>query len=206
MTYVDEIEPRLTPLRTDTPVGAAQALVHWCQDLEQELTARLGLVSPDELSWQPHPDSNSAAVTVWHVARWFDVLGSRAFTGRPARDDLWHTKGWLELTGYEPDGIGFAGLGTLTGYTPEEMRAVPVMDAPSLSLYFAQSSARLIEHITELDDELLRAPGASGLSPYTAISGTVQGSFGHIGEIDALIALHSRLGHAPLDSATRRIQ
>ncbi len=85
MTYVDEIEPRLTSFRPVAPDSPAEVLAEWCRDLEDELAARLRLVTPEELQWQPHPDSNSAGVTIWHVARWIDVLGTRAFTAGPRR-------------------------------------------------------------------------------------------------------------------------
>ena len=192
MTYVETIEPRLTPHRAVSPGDAAAVLAEWCRDLEQELTARLELVTSRDLRWQPHPDSNSAGVTVWHVTRWIDVLGTRAFTGAPASQDGWHSQGWREVTGYEPDGLGFAGLGTLTGYTPEQMRAVPAMDANGLASYLSESVARLIEQITILGEKVLK-PLGRGLSPYQTIGSTLQGSFGHVGEIDTLVALRARL-------------
>ena len=193
MTYVETIEPRLTPHRPVAPLDVAAVLVEWCRDLEQEMAARLQLMTPEDLTWQPHPHSNSAGVTVWHVARWLDVLATRAFTGQSAQDDLWHTEGWRDLTDYEPDGIGYLGLGTLTGYTPQEMRAVPALPADALGRYLSQSTARLIEQIGLLDGKLRQVPGHR-LSPYQTIAGTLQGSFGHIGEIDTLVALRARLG------------
>lgn len=194
-TYVDTIEPRLTPPRDVAPAHVAEVLVEWCRDLTQELTARLGLVTPDDLGWQPHPDSNSIAVTVWHVARWVDVKATRSFTGRPASADLWHAQRWREVTGYEPDGLGFLGLGTLTGYTPEQMRAVPVMDAQDLSRYLTQATDRLAEQIQHIGDAVLTRTGQQQLSPYQSISSLLQGSFGHVGEIDTLVALRARLLH-----------
>jgi hypothetical protein len=126
-TYVDSIEPRLTPYRPAAPATTAESLTEWCRDLHEELTARVALLTPEDLAWQSHPDANSAGVTVWHVTRWLDVLATRAFTGRDAAADLWHTAGYRRTTGYEPDGIGYLGLGTLTGYTPEEMRDIPAL-------------------------------------------------------------------------------
>jgi len=192
MTYVQTIEPRLTPLRPVAPSGAAEVVAEWCWDLDAELGARLGLVSPEDLAWQPHPDANSAGVTAWHVARWLDVLGTRAFTGRPAEADLWHTEGWKDRTGYEPDGIGYLGLGTLTGYTPGEMRAVPLLSGGELRAYLGQASARLTEQIAELGAGLVGGEHPEH-SPYSTITGTLQGSFGHVGEFDALVSLRSRL-------------
>jgi hypothetical protein len=150
-------------------------------------------MSEEELRWQPHPDVNNPGVTVWHVARWIDLLGTRLFTGRPVSDDVWHAEGWREVTGYEPDGLGYLGLGTLTGYTPEQMRAVPHMDSVALSTYLSQAVAQLIEQIDQLGARLPQVAGPTGLSPYQIISGTLQGSFGHIGEIDTLVALRMRL-------------
>jgi len=193
MTYVESIEPRLTPYRPVAPLDVAAVFVEWCRDLEQELAARLRLMTPEDLTWQPHPHSNSPGVTVWHVARWLDVLATRSFTGRAAQDDLWHTEGWRDMTGYEPDGIGYLGLGTLTGYTPQEMWAVPALPADALGTYLSQSTARLIEQIELLDGRLRQAPGHK-LSPYQTIAATLQGSFGHVGEIDTLVALRARLG------------
>jgi hypothetical protein len=193
VTYVETIEPRLTPARMVEPAVTADALAEWCRDLTEELSARLGLVTQEDLTWQPHPDSNGAGVTVWHVARWLDVLGSRAFTGKPAAADCWHQFGWRELTGYEPDGIGYLGLGTLTGYTPQQMRAVPVLDATSLRSYLTQTADRLIEQIAVIGARLHQPTAHSQLTPYQQIAMTLQGSFGHVGEIDTLVALRARL-------------
>jgi DinB family protein len=191
-TYVDSIEPRLTPMRPVAPLSSAEALSEWCRDLDAELGERLRLMTPEELAWQPHADANSPAVTAWHVARWLDVLATRAFTGGSAGADLWHTEGWRDTTGYEPDGIGFLGLGTLTGYTPAEMRAVPVLAGRDLRKYLSQSVERLVGQITELGASLVGGEQPQH-SPYNSISSTLQGSFGHVGEIDALVSLRSRL-------------
>jgi hypothetical protein len=192
MSYVETIEPRLTPYRPATPADTADTLVEWCRDLDEELTARLRLMSPDDLAWQPHPDANSPGVTVWHVARWLDVLAIRAFTSRPATDELWHTGGFSLATGYEPDGIGYLGLGTLTGYSPEEMRAVPAMPADLVGEYLHQSATLLINTIGDLRARLHTGRGDEP-TPYQSIGATLQGSFGHIGEIDTLVALRARL-------------
>lgn len=196
MTYVESIEPRLTPYRSVAPSRTGEALVEWCRDLQEELAARLTLMSADDLEWRPHPDANNPAVTVWHVARWLDVLATRAFTGRPASEDLWHTGGFRADTGYEPDGIGYLGLGTLTGYSPQEMRAVPAMSADLLGDYLQGSTALLIDTIGAIEQQLHTGRGGTP-TPYQSISGTLQGSFGHVGEIDALVALRARLAGDP---------
>jgi hypothetical protein len=200
MSYVDTIEPRLTAPRAVQPGGTAETLVEWTRDLQQELAARLDLMSADDLYWRPHRDANSAGVTVWHVARFLDFRATRGFTGRAASEDLWHRLGWRDRTGYEPDGIGWQGLGLLTGYTPEEMRAVPQMSAQDLGSYLSVCCDALVAQIRSLHEQIhdvssnrLQVPGRRALTPYQTMSSTLQGSFGHIGEIDALVALRERL-------------
>lgn len=128
MTYVETIEPRLTAPRAASPADAAEVLIEWCRDLEAEIGARLTLVTTDDLTWQPHPDSNSVGVTVWHA----------------------------------------------------------------LASYLSQSTALLIERIALLGAGLLK-PGGQQLSAFHGIGSTLQGSFGHAGEIDTLVALRARL-------------
>jgi hypothetical protein len=193
MLYVDRAEPRLTPFPTATPASTVATLSAWCRDLEAELTARVRLIPGDTLHWQPEPDTNSTGVTVWHVARWLDFLGTRAYTREPATADLWHQAGWKDRTGYEPDGIGYLGLGALTGYTPEEMRAVPKLSGDDLIAYLTQGASRLTAQIERLGEAIHEPVGRARLSPYQTISATLQGSFGHIGEIDLLVGLRARL-------------
>lgn len=189
MTYVQSIEPRLTAHRPAAPADTADTLIEFCRDLHQELVARLRLVTAGDLVWQPHADANSVGVTAWHVSRWLDVLATRAFSGRPAAADLWHTGGFRVATGYEPDGIGHLGLGTLTGYTPDEMRAVPAMPADLLEAYLDMAATGLVETIDGLRPRL----HAGAPTPYQTIGSTLQGSFGHVGEIDALVSWRARL-------------
>jgi hypothetical protein len=188
------IEPRLTAHRDMAPGTAGEALVEWIRDLEQETLARLRLMSYVELGFRPHPSANNADVTVWHLGRWFDVLASRRVGGPSTQAERWYRDGWAARTGYDPAGIGFLGLGTLTGYSTEEMLAVPNLGADALSSYLAGSVDDMVDVVETLSPEELHRPGAAGLpSPFQAVGSTVQGSFGHLGEIDCLVALHDRL-------------
>jgi len=47
-----------------------------------------------------------------------------------------------------------------------------------------------------LGDKVLMTSNPQGLSPYQSISSLLQGSFGHVGEIDTLVALRERLHRA----------
>lgn len=193
MNYVAQIEPRLTPHRPARPQSVADCLKEWATDLLEEANERLRLMSPDELLWSPHADANDAAVTFWHIARWLDFLATRSFPdGGDAAAELWRKDGWAAEYSYDPTGIGWLGLGTLTGYTPVEMRAVPRLDAAALASYLASCTEALRSAVAAHEDGILVPNQLTGLSPYQSISGTLQGSFGHLGEIDALVSLRAR--------------
>lgn len=193
MNYVPTIEPRLTNHRPAAPGTVIEVLVEWLRDLEQEAVARLQLMSEDELGFRPHPDANNPDVTFWHVARWFDVLAARHVTRPPARAERWLADGWADLTGYDPTGIGFLGLGTLTGYTPEEMRAVPELGAEGLRAYLTGAIDDVVDAVSGLTPAELHAPGAGGIpSAYQVLGSTIQGAFGHLGEVDCLVSLNDR--------------
>src|SRR3954469_19776042 len=192
MTYVEDIEPRLTPHREVTPATCGEALIEWVRDLEQELLERLRRISEEDMRWQPHPDSNCIAVTVWHIARWLDILATRALGGGEASAEIWRCHGWSDRAAYDPVGLGYLGLGTLTGYSAQEMRGVPSLGSSELASYVSEATAALVAAIDEAGDRLHRRfPNQA--TPYQAVSSTVQGSFGHVGEIDALVALRHRL-------------
>jgi hypothetical protein len=131
---------------------------------------------------------------VWHFSRWLDVVG-RAFAGQPAGGELWHTAGWAARTGYDPSGIGYGGLGVLTGYTWTEVTRVPTLSAAELLDYLDQVTDRLLRALDGMPTEVLHAPapGSGGTrSRYSRLSAVLQGSFGHVGEIEALTAMRAR--------------
>ena len=197
MNYVPTIEPRLTPHRPMRPDTSTEALVEWLRDLEQEATARLDLIAEAELGWRPHPDANDAGVTFWHIARWFDVLAAtRVVTAPTPAEQLWTRDGWQDRTGYDPQGIGYLGLGTLTGYTAEEMRAVPRLGAEATRDYFRATVDGLATVLWDLGPAGLNRDSGFG-SPFQIVGSTLQGSFGHLGEIDCLVALRARLVDDP---------
>jgi len=173
------IEPRLTAHRDMAPGTAGEALVDWIRDLEQETLARLRLMSDVELGFRPHPSANNADVTVWHLGRWFDVLASRRVGGPSTQAERWYRDGWAARTGYDPAGIGFLGLGTLTGYSTEEMLAVPNLGADALSSYLAGSVDDMVDVVETLSPEELHRPGAAGLpSPFQAVGSTCRARSG----------------------------
>jgi hypothetical protein len=181
---------------TTTTVPAAQLsspelLALWVDDFARGMREEIGELSPEALAWQPRPQSNGIGVTVWHCARWLDVITAQALRGLPADQELWHTQGWAARTGYDPRGHGQAGLGAITGYTWDEVLEIPLLPAADLLAYLDQAAGALAAQLRTLTPEQLQmpAPGFNGRrSVYRWVAPFLQGCFGHLGEVEALKA------------------
>jgi len=165
--------------------------------LQRGTLARLKKVSPDALHWQPHRESNSIGVTVWHYTRWWDLFGTVTLVDGEVDAQHWFRDGWLERTRYDPRGKPPDGFGLLTGYSVDEMLAVPKLSAADLAAYHTastDSAMRAIEKETadSLSRELKLGEGDTAGSRYLQILGLALGSHRHLGEIDALSSLHER--------------
>jgi hypothetical protein len=167
----------------------------WLETLEEMTHEAVASLSPAELAWRPDPLANSVGLTVWHYARWLDVLAVRVLDDRPAEDELWQAGGWAARTGYDPRGVGYLGLGVITGYTAEEAAAVPNLPAAELLSYIDGALLALRERLRSLPREAIHAP-APGLgnnrTVYARLKAILIGCFGHVGEIAALNALRTR--------------
>ena len=168
-------------------------------DLVDELTKGIhkavsGL-SHEELIWRPDAEGNSIGVTVWHMSRGLDVLKVRFLEQQQALAEQWRTQGWGKQTGYDPRGIGTGGLGILSGYTQEEVAAIPVLTAEQLLAYLDQVSDALRQYLLSLPEGALSRPTmfvGERLTAYQVIKEIVLGCVGHLGEIEALKALQIR--------------
>ena len=156
----------------------------------------------DALRWQPDDEANNIAITVWHISRSFDVLTVRALQNGQFTDEAWYTAGWAERTGYSPHGIGFAGWGTLAGFTQAEVKAIPILTADELLDYFGQVRDAFDTYLDEMPAESLYLPpigwpDPSHLSyqPETAcacIRAILMDTREHLGEIKAIKAMWER--------------
>ena len=165
--------------------------------LQRGTLARLKRVSPEALYWQPHRESNSIGVTVWHYTRWWDFFGTVVLVGGRAEQQHWLRDGWAERTRYDPRGKPPDGYGLLTGYSVDEMLAVPQLSADDLAAYHTASTDSAMralgaETVASLTRDLKVGEGDSGGSRYLQILGLALGSHRHLGEIDALQSLHER--------------
>jgi hypothetical protein len=168
----------------------------WLQELSRDLHGEIENLSPEALAWQPDPGANSVGVTVWHLSRWLDLLTVRACQDRLPEEELWHTRGWRHKTGYDPRGLGDRGFGAVTGYTLEEVRAIPCLNAQELLAYFDQVCEALHAYLSTLSSEALHQ-SVFGLgrkrTVYQWVKPVLIGCLGHMGEIQALKAMRERM-------------
>lgn len=174
-----------------------ELLASWLDDLSRGVHRALDKMSPAQLAWQPDSEANSIGVTVWHMARWLDALATLALANCDAREQVWFGRGWAEKTKYDPRGIGSLGLGAVTGYSLQEVKAIPALAADQLLEYFDQALQTLKPKILALTPSDFAQP-ATALGEkepraiYYWIRAITQGCFAHIGEIQALKAMYDR--------------
>lgn len=156
----------------------------------------LGDLALEAAVWRPDPEANSIALTVWHVARAWDVLGTRMLGGREQSDELWLCGGWAERTGYNPLGKGWRGSGNLSGYSQEEVAEVPMLAPADLLAYLDEVYVQLRERLASapessllLPDEL---PAQGPWQPAVFVRNFLADAYEHLGEIKALRAMWER--------------
>ena len=155
-------------------------LAEWVGDLRGALERRLARTPEAALHWRPAREMNSIGDTVWHIARWLDLVTMWLDNSAPERQH-WIADGWAERTGYDPRGTGTDGLGAISGYSFAEVEAIPKLRADQLAAYLAAVCDDLGPRLRAADD-------ATALR----YKGVVQGTFGHLGEVAALLTLYER--------------
>ena len=162
-------------------------------DLARDLRPEIQQLAADELLWQPAPEANAIGVTVWHIARGLDFLAVRILRGDAAEDELWHRNGWRERTGYDPHGIGYGGWGVLTGYTQEEVRAIPRLGAADLVNYLDQACGAVVVELGNFDSRSIRQTATTvldgRLTYFQWAKSFYKGFQAHVGEIVAIEGL-----------------
>ena len=157
-----------------------ETLAEWVADLRAGLERQLALTSDAALHWRPAHEMNSIGDTVWHVARWLDLVTTWLENSSSERQH-WIADGWAERTGYDPRGVGTDGIGAISGYTFAEVEAIPALRADQLRQYVAAVCDDAIPRLRAADDAAAQR-----------YKGVIQGTFGHLGEIAALRTLYER--------------
>ncbi|HYU82609.1 MAG TPA: DinB family protein [Candidatus Polarisedimenticolia bacterium] len=162
-----------------------ELMAKWFENVGARVREQIGSLDEDALEWRADDRGNNVRETVWHMARWIDLL-TRVLDGTQPSTERWFTDGWAQRTGYDPRGVGDSGLGTMTGYTFEEVLKIPRLDATELIRYLDSVVGPLAQRLRALPDDEAAARSVR------RVTGILQGCFSHVGEIDALLAIRER--------------
>jgi hypothetical protein len=170
-------------------------LIDLLEDNRRRLHRLLDALSDECLNWKPEANANSIIVTLWHMARIFDVFLILQAKGCTSEEECWFQRGWGEQTGYDPRGIGQNGWGMLTGYTQDEVAAMPQLTRDQVLGYLNDMYDIVKEYLTNTSIEKLEMPAAGfegRYSQYQCVQMALLDNIRHLGEIFALQARWER--------------
>ena len=163
--------------------------------LEDNLHRVFSVMNDECVYWKPDMETNNVAITVWHMARIFDVFLTQQAKGDLAEEECWCRHGWAEATGYDPRGIGQNGWGMITGYTQEEVAAIPQLTRRQMLGYLDEVYDTVKEYLSNTPMGRLQTQSAGFDGRYTkyqCIQMALLDNVRHLGEIYALKARWDR--------------
>jgi hypothetical protein len=166
-------------------------LIDLLEDNRRRLHREFDAVSDECMFWKPEAEANNITITVWHMARIFDVFLTQQAKGGLAEEECWYQHNWAEQTGYYPRGIGLHGWGMLTGYTQEEVAAMPQLTREQVLGYLDEVYDMVKEYLRNISFEKMQMPGAGfegKYSQYQCIQMALLDNVRHLGEILAIKA------------------
>lgn len=152
-------------------------------------------ITDECLHWQPDPDANSIAVTLWHVSRVFDVFMTQQIKDENNEREIWIQSGWSRKAGYDPRGLGVNGWGMLTGYSLDEMRQIPRFGKDILRGYYDEMVDVIHTYVKNTSEEELAQPASGFEGKHTKFYWVRHPLFDltrHVGEMLALKAMWER--------------
>jgi Protein of unknown function (DUF664) len=152
------------------------------------VTAVLGGITPDGLTWRPDPSANSVCWLVWHLTRIQDDHLAAAF-GRP---QIWESEGWATRCP-----VPYAAGETGYGMSPEEAGRLS-LPASLLAGYHEAVAARTASLMVGLtSDDLERVVDRRWDPPVSLavrLVSVVADGLQHLGQAEYVRGLASRAG------------
>ena len=176
-------------------MDAIDVLIDLLEDNRRRLHRGLSHMSDECVLWRPDLDANSIAITIWHMARIFDVFLTQHAIGDASGAECWFRFGWADKTGYDPRGKGHNGWGMLTGYTQEEVADMPQLAKAQVLDYLDEVYDTVKKYLASISMEKLQTPGAGFDGEYTkyqCIQMALLDNVRHLGEIFAIEARWKR--------------
>ena len=176
-------------------MNANDILIDFLEDNRRRLHRLFAVISDECLYCKPEAEANNIAVTVWHMARILDVYLTQQVRGWASEEECWFRLGWANQARYDPRGNGQNGWGMLTGYTQEEVAAIPHFTNEQLLRYLDDVYDTVKDYLADTPIEKLLAP-ASGFqgryTQYQCIQMALLDNIRHLGEVFAIHARQDR--------------
>jgi hypothetical protein len=176
-------------------MNANDVLIDFLEDNRRRLHRLFDVISDECLFWKPEAEANNIAVTVWHMARILDVYLTQQVKGWASEEECWFRQGWANQTQYDPRGNGQNGWGMLTGYTQEEVAAIPQFTKEQIIGYLNDVYDIAKEYLAVTSIEKLLTPGIGFHGRYTqyqCIQMALLDNIRHLGEVFAIHARQDR--------------
>jgi hypothetical protein len=172
-------------------MNANDVLIDLLEDNQRRLKRLVAGMSDDCFRWRPDAEANSIAITIWHMGRIFDIFLTQQARGEPHSEECWFRGGWAAQTGYDPRGLGQNGWGMLTGFSPQEVDAIPRFSWEQILGYLDQvyDSVKGYVEANPIETLLVKAPGFDGkYNCYQCIQMPLMDNVRHLGEIYSIVA------------------
>jgi hypothetical protein len=173
-------------------MNANYVLIDFLEDNRRRLHRLFAVISDESLFWKPAAEANNIAVTVWHMARILDVYLTQQVRGWASEEECWFQQDWANQTHYDPRGKGLNGFGMLTGYTQEEVAAIPHFTKEQILGYLDNVYDMVERYLEKTPIETLVTPGIGFQGKYTqyqCIQMALLDNIRHLGEV---FAIHAR--------------
>ena len=176
-------------------MNANDVLIDLLEDNRRRLHRLFDVISDDCLFWKPVSEANNIAITVWHMARIFDVFLTQQAKGYTSEEECWFRHDWAHQTNYDPRGSAQNGWGMLTGYTQEEVAAMPQFTKEQILGYLDDVYNTVKEYLENTPTEILLTPGIGfqgRFTQYQCIQMALLDNVRHLGEVFAIHAKKDR--------------
>jgi hypothetical protein len=177
-------------------MNANEVLIDILEDNRRRLQRLFEALPAECLTWKPEAGANSISITLWHMARMFDVFLTLQAQGSAPEEQCWFRNGWAQQADYDPRGLGLNGWGMLTGYTQKEVASIPALACEQAYGYMNDVYDTVREYLLNTPVETLQtpAPGFEGkYTQYQCIQMPLLDNVRHLGEIFAIKARWERL-------------
>ncbi len=134
----------------------------WFREAHSQIIKLVEGLTDEQLAWQPHPDANSIAFYVWHLARGADFVQIHpVFEKRlDPRTQIWLSENLAAKWGLDPGDLGLLEMGW--EMDPAKATRMRWPDKAALCDYLQRAYAAEEQALAVLDDQLFQEVSPSG--------------------------------------------